>query len=269
MTGKHLDIDIDTFNRRLRREGWKYEYYDNQAHITSAEQTVVVRLDPSALPTGDTAPSRLKITSWSDPGDELIEAAYGAFEDTMDYCDWPNERIRTDLAESIAKWRAAEAPEGVKDASRLAWEDASGRLLGALLVSIDRAGTSAKVYLLFVRPGTQRKGIATALLLDAWHALEQAPGRPRLRSAYALGNRSSAAWHRASGFREEPDLVLTLHRRNIALHNMQCIGPHDRTGRVERARYAAQLAHYEAELAVMEQVASDADAYAVAPILSY
>lgn len=266
MESSHLSMTADQFKKIPREPGWKYEYYNEKAHITPAEMVAVVELAPSSLPVWIPRPDGIHFERLDEPFDALAEAAYETFEDSMDYCDWPKESIRQNLGKHLEKWAASEDKD-VKQSSRIAWSEETGEVAGVLMIQRNKSGTGPKISLVFTSPSYRGNGIATTMLLDAWKILEDELDSPRLRSTYTLGNHQAKRWYKFAGFCEVSSLLVARHRLNIARQNLARFSRYNRIGAAERARYASQVAHYETQVATLEAIQNRGFYDAVSPIV--
>lgn len=193
------------------RFGWKHEYSDGHAHLTPRQDHVHVFLLPRPLVASDRMPLR-----YVRPDDArgLIQTFIEAFEDGVEFCDWPVEKVREHARRNITDYLAGRRGRPLLEASRLALGE-EGRITGAALLNGRDAGPT--LDLLMVRPGFRQRGIASALVETALQDL-YSRGAPTLRSAYCVSNRESALWHQAFGFEEEPDLYLARLRRMFYAH---------------------------------------------------
>lgn len=205
-------MSFDEFERLPRRVGWKHEYWDGQAHLRPASTVVCQELVLSAraVPPLDW---QMRPPTAADR-EALVDAFVDAFGETVEYCDCSLEEV------GVSASRAIEDCFDVRrghpsEASRIALS--RDRIGGAALIV--RCDRGPRLELLLVRPRTQRRGIATALVATAVNELHAA-GETMLRSRSRLANEASLAWHRAFGFEEEPDLQLALIRLQHASYEL-------------------------------------------------
>jgi len=206
MRSRHLPMTIDEFHVMARKPGWKYEYWDGEAHISPAHRTVTTSLNTE--PRSHQSPCQIRpVESRYQPG--MIDAFVAAFRDTIEYCDCEDEKILDSARNNIIGFFSGERGDPLP-ASRLAlvsepegeWES----VVGASLV-VGLRGGSALLAVLFVAPEWQRRGVATALVSSVVDRLHDS-GHGTLKSRYNLGNDGSRAWHREFGFVEDSDLFL-------------------------------------------------------------
>ena len=199
-------MTIDEFHVMAREPGWKYEYWDGKAHISPAHRTVTTSLNTE--PRSYRSPCQIRpVESTYQPG--MIDAFVAAFRDTIEYCDWEDERILDSARDSVVGFFSGERGDPLP-ASRLALvshpEGNRESLVGASLV-VGMRGGSPLLDILFVTPEWQRMGVATALVSSVVDRLHDS-GHSTLKSRYNLGNDGSRAWHRQFGFVEDPDRFL-------------------------------------------------------------
>ncbi len=239
--------------------GWKYEYWDGQAHIRPSQFCVCVKRSVEACPL-----TTELILREVEPHDsqELIALFYLSFQDSCEYCDWPDANIRSSAGGYIDQFfngkRGSAHP-----ASRVCITP-EGTIIGAALLTYIPDG--ANLDMLFVHPEWQRFGIATTLATAAMNVLA-AEGAQSLESAYDLANTASASWHRKFGFVPELDLRLaqiylrcTLHEfwRREQLGNLNC---------AERTALESECERLKVEVAEL-QARADREGYeAVTPLL--
>lgn len=281
MRSQHFPIPFEEFELLPRRLGWKYEYWDGQAHLSPRDQSVSVVLPVrpatatgrrsvqsggrTLLTTGE--PIRLG-PAMPDGQRELVSAYIRAFRDSIEFCDWPEERIEEQARQDLEGFFAGRRGKPL-DASRVALDVAAGsgepRALGAALL-LEVAPQTALLDLLFVVPGRQRRGLATALVSDAAEGLFR-HGFRRFESRYHLGNEASRAWHLRFGFVDEPDLFLA---ESMLHHVRHEIWRREKLGAFvpdERASLEAELERWRAQVGTLESRARREGMEAVVPLL--
>jgi RimJ/RimL family protein N-acetyltransferase len=183
------------------------------------------------------------------PGDAqaLTQAYVTAFGDGVEYCDWPEEKIREDASATIAGFLAGRHGAPLA-ASRLARDGAgsSAPVIGALLV-IELGVDRALMDLLFVVPGRLRQGLASAMAASTLVALKEM-GFRTLESRYLLANQASRAWHHRLGFEDLPDFMSA---RALLAHARHRLERHQIQGGTDTealSQVKAEVAHWEAEV---------------------
>ena len=206
MRTRHLSMTIDEFHVMARKPGWKYEYWDGEAHISPAHRTVATSVDTE--PRSYQTPFHFRpVESRYQP--DMIDAFVDSFRDTIEYCDWEDEKILDSARDSVVGFFSGERGDPLP-ASRLALlshpDGERESVVGASLV-VGMVGCSPLLDILFVAPEWQRMGVATALVSSVIDRLHDS-GHSTLTSRYNLGNDASRAWHRKFGFVEDPDPFL-------------------------------------------------------------
>jgi GNAT superfamily N-acetyltransferase len=196
------------------RFGWKHEYWDGHAHLTPRQDHVHVRLEigPRPMMAALPWPSLRSVGPEDERG--LVQAFLEAFEEGVEFCDWPEQKVHEYARRNIMGYLAGRRGTPLLKASRLTLDE-EGKIVGAALLGGRDAGPT--LDLLMVRPGLRRRGIANTLVGAAVEDL-CSQGEIVLRSAYCVSNEESAPWHRAFGFQEEPDLNLARLRRVFYAH---------------------------------------------------
>jgi RimJ/RimL family protein N-acetyltransferase len=121
------------------------------------------------------------------------------------------------------------------------------------------------LYLLFVAPQWQRRGLAAAMVSAAINELHEL-GEKTLTSRYHIGNEQSMAWHQRFGFVEEPDLRrarLYLQQARVELWRLEKIG---RLTAEERAKLTVDVARWEDEVKKLEHIEGQLGFEAVHPM---
>jgi GNAT superfamily N-acetyltransferase len=126
-----------------------------------------------------------------------------------------------------------------------------GTVTGAAMVTSTDNGPL--LYLLFVAPQCQRRGLATALVSAAINELHEL-GEKTLTSRYHIGNEQSLNWHQRFGFIEEPDLRrarLYMQQARVELWRREQIGP---LPPEEREKLTAAVTRWESEVENLERI---------------
>lgn len=200
-----------------------------------------------------------------DDAEKLIECFIETFVDGIEFCDWSHEDICRHARRNITDYFAGNikrrgAPLNVSVCALAEDDDA---LIAAALFT-DHAD-AAELDLLMVRPRFRRRGLARAMVINAMNELH-ARDRLALRSAYVVCNEESAAWHKAFGFTELPDLGLArLCRSHFAVETGRCEA--DKSVRVEeRERISREYDFWKRRASELEQVGERDGFDAVTPI---
>lgn len=205
MRSQHIPMTWEEFERVPRKLGWKYEYWDGQAHITPGYRIVTTAVEIKPRPAK--SPCRIRGV---DKGDEaqLISAYFAAFRDSIEYCDWEPEKIAAAAKKDIQAFFAGKRgnPLPASRAALASQEASETSLVGAALI-VEKGNGQPLLDILFVIPEWQRKGLGIALVSAAINELYRT-GMKRLESRYLLGNDASQAWHHKFGFVDKPDLFL-------------------------------------------------------------
>ena len=211
-----LPMTIEEFHHMPHRLGWKHEYWDGAAQLSTQETAVASFQRPIASLTTPIALAADETLRLIHPDDEpaLIELFVTAFDDAVEYAGWPDDIYRSDAHDSIgtffgkpSRHRYDHADPARPDAS-FAIVTPTG-LLAAVLVRSIRRGPILQPII--VHPTQQRRGLATALLSAVVNALHAA-GDAWLFSRCQLGNAASLAWHGKNGFQEIPNYFAATHR---------------------------------------------------------
>jgi len=265
MQSQHLPMTWEAFELMPRKPGWKYEYWDGQAHMSPRHQVVTVTIAVQPRPVS--SPYRLRpVAACDEP--QLVAAYIAAFSDTIEYCDWESEKIvssaRTNIRNFFAGKRGQPHP-----AARVAVDSKANvvgeQVVGAALI-IGDDDEPPLLDMLFVVPTWQRQGLATALLSASINALHSV-GVPTLESRYMLGNEESQAWHQRFGFVEEPDLFLAKashHQSKHELWRRETIG--DLTD-AERDVLSSETARWKRRVEALQAIADQQGMEAVVPLL--
>jgi predicted N-acetyltransferase YhbS len=259
-------MTFEEWERLPWRFGWKHEYWDGHAHLTPRQDHVHVRVEIGPRPLA-AVPSRLSLRTVA-PADEqeLVPTFIEAFEDGVEFCDWPAEKVREQARRNITDYFAGRRGSPLLKASRLALGEEDQILGAALLVGRDAGPT---LDLLMVRSGLCRRGIASTLVRTAVRDLHS-QGASVLRSAYCVSNRESALWHQAFGFEEEPDLYLARLRQMFYAHeSSRHEGLQAPEARLEHARLEALYKLWNRRTEELEEVAEREGFEAVTPALRY
>jgi GNAT superfamily N-acetyltransferase len=246
---RHIPMPVEAFHRLPWDLGWKYEYWDGQAHVTPREHAVQVTLDLAPRPAS--SPPGLRAPRAAD-APRLLRAYLASFADGIEYCDWTSPAIRGHARKTLCGYFDGARGKPFLGASRVVSSAAGSArsIAGAALVVAAGRGR-ARLDLLFVVPRERRRGLASAMVADAVGVLHRA-GLQVLESAYVLGNMESEAWHRGFGFREEPDWLLARLKLAQARHDLERREREGDLSPEERAQLVRALAEHRAEVARLE-----------------
>jgi GNAT superfamily N-acetyltransferase len=258
---QRLPITFEEFEQLPYLPGWKYEYFEGQAHISPSHQVVLTTVAVTHRHVD--APCILRAVRSEDEV-SLLPVYLEAFAENQAFCDFSDRQFakaaRDDLHESFAGRRAP-----LLAASRVALvQGANGEsLVGAALLSRD-SEYGPVMDLLFVVPAWQRRGLATALVASAMNALAQ-DGDSTLTSSYQLANRPSQAWHQAFGFVERPDLRYAQAYYRWAHHELARRTVDEELTASERAALQAQVEYWRHRVEALERLAEEKGYESVAP----
>lgn len=250
-----LPMTIDEFQHMRHWLGWKHEYWDGAAQLSTQETAVASFQRPvapitAAIPLA--ADEQLRLIQ---PDDEpaLIELFMTAFDEAIEYVGWPDDSYRREARDSIGTFfgKPSRYRYGSTDLARL---DASfviatpTQLLAAVLVRSIRRGPILQPIM--VHPAHHRRGLATALLSAVMSSLLSA-GDAALFSRCQLGNAPSMAWHERNGFLEIPDYFAATHRWR---HFAWLVDHFEHAQQPGQAAEMRQLAeHWKAVVATIEE----------------
>jgi GNAT superfamily N-acetyltransferase len=246
-------MNVTDYHVMPRQPGWKYEYFDGQCHVTPSHTIVTGRLElhePNRNPDGfhlvPVAPKMI---------DELLEVAFEAFHDTIEYYDWEPHKIRKSLRDEL-EWLFAGTKKQLLGASFAALE--GERVIGAALTVQSPIGPELSLF--FVAPDCQRRGVGHALLNAVIERLYH-DGATDLHVLWAAGNPASDAFYRKHGFKVLPDLFHASHMRNVTHANLM------HAEHVGGDIHAAQLElrNWEDQVATIERIKTEQGFDAVIP----
>lgn len=211
MNSKHLSISIEEFRLMDHPFGWKAEYFNGKAHLTPREYIVrtQLKLQHQAIYISD------RIVP-VDPlrQEQMIETFSEAFEDSVEFCDWPLEEINIHARKNITNYfRGTRGtphpasrmvleldcdPLSLRDAPRA--EGLRQRIIGLALFT-EKEPEQIDLDLLLVQPSQQRMGIATQMVASATNSL-YAAGVRDLTCGYHVCNDHSRDWQYKFGFED-------------------------------------------------------------------
>lgn len=196
MKRKNIPMSFTEYELLQRPFGWKVEYWDGQARLTPREIGVTTRIElaPRAVQQNHTL-----ISVHPSYAEEMIAGYFETFVDSVEFCDWSLADIQDSAQKCITRYFEGQRGE-VLSASVIALEPHSQKLAGLTLFVLKKEQKS-HLDLLYVRPGFQRQGMATAMV--SWginHLIET--GFEELFSAYHICNEVSRQWHHQFGFQD-------------------------------------------------------------------
>ena len=209
-------MTIDEYHCMEHRLGWKHEYWDGAAQLSTQETAVAPfqrPVTPFTAPIPLAADEQLRLIH---PDDEpaLIELFVTTFDDAVEYAGWPDDAYRREARDNIGSFfgkprrhRSDQADPARAEASFVIVTPT--QLLAAVLVRSIRRGPILQPIM--VHPAHHRRGLASALLSAVLESL-LASGEATLFSRCQLGNAASLAWHERNGFQEIPDYYAATHR---------------------------------------------------------
>lgn len=178
--------------------GWKQEYWDGYLRLSPRHVTAVGKCRITEREVSETVPMR-EVTPAD--YDQLLAAYVKAFQPTIHFLYMRHGDIVRQAREDLDNFFSGKRGAPLFACSRVAV--ARQRIVGAALINEGHV-ESPLLFLLFVAPHYQRRGIGKTLLQAAMNALH-AEGHRVLRSQYHLGNHESRVWHNQMGFVEEPE----------------------------------------------------------------
>jgi GNAT superfamily N-acetyltransferase len=179
--------------------GWKVEYWDGHARLSPRSIGVTTKIN--LTPRNSSHPYDL-VSVTAEDRDRLISGYFESFSESVEFCGWPAQAIQESAERVIGNYFAAKRGQPLA-ASTIALVPGSQTFAGLALV-IDRPNRGAFLDLLYVRPGFQRQGVATAMLHRAIDRLIEADFQT-LTSRYHICNEDSRLWHHHHGFKDEYD----------------------------------------------------------------
>jgi RimJ/RimL family protein N-acetyltransferase len=258
-----VPMTVDEYHLLPFEPGWKCEYWDGKAHYSPRYHAVVTTVAVAARDVDTDCLLR-------QPAESDIEALtpvyVAAFRETIEYFGHSQAQIAEAARRDLRNYFAGEHGQP-SSASCLAIAPGSNpdeeTFAGAAMITSTVNGPL--LYLLFVAPQWQRRGLATVMVSAAINELHEL-GEKRLTSRYHIGNEQSMAWHQRFGFVEEPDLRrarLYLQQARVELWRREKIG---HLTAEERANLTVDLARWEAEVKKLEHIEGQQGFEAVHPI---
>lgn len=195
MKRQYIPMSIEEFHNMEHPFGWKAEYWDGKAVFTPRDWHVKTKLNLTerSLPKHfDFIPIA---PSWKP---QMIEAFFEAFEDSVEFCNWPVEKIRAHADKNINNYFDGVRGEPLS-VSTIALQPNQDRIAGLVLFTNKNGWIN--LDLLFVKPLYQRKGMATEMVSFAVNQLFE-QGIREVYSAYHICNDRSQKWHHSFGFED-------------------------------------------------------------------
>jgi RimJ/RimL family protein N-acetyltransferase len=269
---RHRDVNMTVDEYRLLpfEPGWKCEYWDGKVHYSPRHHAVVTTVSITAHDVNTNCLLRR-------PAESDIEALtpvyIAAFHETIEYFGYSQEQVTEAARRDLRHYFAGEngTPNSasclaIAPGSDEEEEDDDETAVGAAMVTTTENGPL--LYLLFVAPQWQRRGLATAMVSAATNELHDL-GEKILTSRYHIGNEQSMAWHQRFGFVEKPDLQranLYLRQARVEFWRREKIGELTTD---EQAKLAADVAHWEAAVKELERIQKEEGFEAVHPMLRW
>jgi RimJ/RimL family protein N-acetyltransferase len=247
-------MTVDEYHLLPFEPGWKCEYWGGKAHYSPRYHAVVTTV--AVAPLDVNTDCLLRQPAESDI-EALMPVYVAAFRETIEYFGHSQERIAEAARRDLMNYFAGEHGRPTSATCLAIAPTAHGpnpdeeTIAGAAMVTSTENGPL--LYLLFVAPQWQRRGLATTMVSAAINELYEL-GEKTLTSRYHIGNEQSMAWHQRFGFVEEPDLRrarLYLQQAKVELWRREKIGP---LTAEERAKLTADVARWEAEVEKLENV---------------
>ncbi|MGH9751699.1 MAG: GNAT family N-acetyltransferase [Blastocatellia bacterium] len=266
MRDRAVPMTVDEYLLLPFEPGWKCEYWDGKAHYSPRYHAVVTTI--AVAPRDVNTDCSLRQPAESDI-EALTPIYVAAFRETIEYFGYSQEQIAEAARRDLRNYFAGEHGQ-ITSASCVAIIPGSKPdeeiFAGAAMVTLTKNGPL--LYLLFVAPEWQRRGLAVAMVSAAINELHDL-GEKSLTSKYHIGNEQSLAWHHRFGFVEEPDLRrarLYLQQAKVELGRREKIGP---LTAEEHATLAADVARWEAEVENLERIEDEEGFDAVHPMTQW
>lgn len=258
-----VPMTVDEYHLLPFEPGWKCEYWDGKAHYSPRYHAVVTTV---AVTARDVSTDYLLRQPAESDIEALTPVYIAAFRETIEYFGHSQEQIAEAARRDLRNYFAGEHGQPTSASCvAVAPGPSPGEetFTGAAMVTSMENGPL--LYLLFVAPQWQRRGLATALVSAAINELHEL-GEKTLTSRYHIGNEQSMAWHQRFGFVEEPDLRrarLYLQQARVELWRREKIG---RLTAEERAKLTVDVARWEDEVKKLEHIEGQQGFEAVHPM---
>src|SRR5262245_21704083 len=258
-----VPMTVDEYLLLPFEPGWKCEYWDGKAHYSPRYHAVVTGIGVATRDVNTDCLLRQPAESDIEP---LTPVYVESFRETIEYFGQSQEQVTEAARRDLTNYFASEHGRPTS-ASCLAIAPGSNpdeeTFAGAAMVTSTENGPL--LYLLFVAPPWQRRGLATAMVSAAINELYEL-GEKTLTSRYHIGNEQSLAWHQRFGFIEAPDLRrarLYLQQSKVDLWRREKIGG---LTAEERAKLTADIARWEAEVEKLKLIEDQQGFEAVHPM---
>jgi len=251
MRSPEIPMTVDEYQLLPFEPGWKCEYWNGKAHYSPRYHAVVTTI--AVAPRDVDTDCMLRQPAESDI-EALTPVYIAAFSETIEYFGYSQGQIAEAARRDLMNYFAGEhgrptsasclaiAPESNPDEETIA---------GAAMVT--SAENGPLLYLLFVAPQWQRRGLATAMVSAAINELHEL-GEKTLTSRYHIGNEQSLSWHQRFGFVEEPDMRrarLYLQQARVELWRREKVG---HLTAEEREKLTAVVTRWESEVENLERI---------------
>src|SRR5215475_12708507 len=251
MRSRTVSMTIDEYHLLPFEPGWKCEYWDGRAHYSPRHHAVVTTI--AVAPRDVNTDCLLRQPAESDI-EQLTPVYVAAFKETIEYFGYSRKQVTEAARRDLTNYFACEHGQPTS-ASCLAIAPGSDpdeeTFAGAVMVTSRKNGPL--LYLLFVGPEWQRRGLAAAMISAAISELHEL-GEKTLTSRYHIGNEQSLSWHQRFGFVEEPDLRrarLYLQQARVELWRREKIG---HLTAEEREKLTAVVMRWESEVENLERI---------------
>jgi GNAT superfamily N-acetyltransferase len=231
-----LRMTVAEFRRLPRNAAYRYEYLEGKAYLSPRPKHYHALLDLSELP-APTADVDIRLL----PEEEILELVplfAGAFAHIQPYGSLEGTMREEAARQALERARTGGDGPWVRPASFVARQgsDAIGAILITLLPDTDPCSWDSyrwpepppsdcverglgrpHLTWVFVSPWEAGRGVGTALLATAGHALSRL-GYRELLSTFMVGNDSSMLWHWRNGFRllTHPGSLRRLDRQRLS-----------------------------------------------------
>ena len=266
MRSPEIPMTVDEYQLLPFEPGWKCEYWNGKAHYSPRYHAVVTTI--AVAPRDVDTDCMLRQPAESDI-EALTPAYIAAFSETIEYFGYSQGQIAEAARRDLTNYFAGRHGQPTS-ASCLAIAPGSDpdeeTFAGAVMVTSRKNGPL--LYLLFVGPEWQRRGLAAAMVSAAINELQEL-GEKTLTSKYHIGNERSMAWHQRFGFVEEPDLQrarLYLRQARVELWRRDKIGG---LSDEERARLTADAEQWEEEVEKLQRIEALQGFGAVHPMMRW